>query len=216
MNGSSHALTGIAVGLWSSLPAAHFAGLDGAGQAVWVATVAGFAIAPDIDHPGSLSARMWGPLTQIPARVVSAVFGHRGATHRVAAAAATGAAVWAAASFPWALAFVVAFTAGLFLAGVRGVIGAHNFGVSWSAAGAAMSAGWAVWWLPVPAAVGVLVHIVGDSLTKTGAPTRDGRWGLRLFRTGGLAETLVVAATVAVIGTYLYLYGIPNIQGAAS
>lgn len=208
MNRTGHALSGIAGGLWSSLLAPS---PDPAAQAVWVATCAGYALAPDFDHPGSSAARMWGPLTRWPARAVNAAFGHRGRTHRlVGATAATAGLVWAASWHPAAHALVVAVTVGLALTAFAPWLPRWAsdpptcFGLSWSTAGLAQHAGWPVWWLPIPAALGVLTHIVGDSLTTTGAPTRNGRWGLRLFRTGGPAEAAVCVILAALIAAYPY------------
>ena len=85
MNRVGHTLSGVAAGVWS-LPVAPITGA--AGSVVWVAAVTGFALAPDLDHPASTAARMWGPVSQWPAKIIGSVFGHRGATHRVAADAA--------------------------------------------------------------------------------------------------------------------------------
>lgn len=205
MNRTGHALSGVAVGLWSSLAAP-----SPAVQAVWVAACAGYALAPDFDHPGSSAARMWGPFTRWPARAVNAAFGHRGETHRLAAVAAVAALVWVASWHPAAHALVVAVTVGLALTAFapwlpRWITDPPTcFGLSWVAAGLTHHAGWAAWWLPIPAALGVLTHIVGDSLTKDGAPTRTGRWGLRLFRTGGPAEAVVCVILAALIAAYPY------------
>ena len=93
VNRLGHTLSGVAVGVWS-LPVAPIVGV--AGSVVWVAATTGYALSPDLDHPASTAARMWGPVSQGPARAIGSVFGHRGATHRVAAVAAVAVGVWAA------------------------------------------------------------------------------------------------------------------------
>ncbi|WP_169798427.1 metal-dependent hydrolase [Piscicoccus intestinalis] len=197
--GVSHMASGFATGLWSSLAVAP---LGVPAQVVWTFTSAAFSLAPDIDHPGSNAARMWGPLSRVPAGVVGRVFGHRGATHQIVGAS-IGTAVLVAVAWmaPYGQAFTVAFAVGMLLSAGANVQGGANILVSAACGYGATTLDWDAWWLPIPAAIGVATHIVGDSLTTSGAPGRDGRrWGLRAFTTGSPAEAAVcvlIAASIA-------------------
>ena len=202
--------------------------LGGGGQCRWVAAVTGFALAPDLDHPGSTAARMWGTVTRLTARAVGAVVGHRGATHQVAAVGVVGAVVWLATSgrvapaAAWLAAYlgiadpasvgaaaghaallaVVAVAVGLALAALR-VPALPNFGLSWLTAALAARMDVPLVWLPWAAALGVAAHLAGDAITKRGLPGPAGRRvGPRLITTGGRAETVVCLALAAVIAAY--------------
>lgn len=225
MNRTGHALSGVAAGVWS-LPVAPVDGV--AGSVAWVAACAGFALAPDLDHPGSTAARMWGPVTRLTARAVGAVVGHRGATHQVAAVGVVGAVVWLATSgrvapaAAWlaahlgiadpanvgaaaghaALLAVGAVTVGLALAALR-VPALPNFGLSWLTAALAARLDVPLVWLPWAAALGVAAHLAGDAITKRGLPGPAGRRvGLRVIRTGGPAETLICCGLALAIAAY--------------
>ena len=225
MNRLGHTLSGVAAGVWS-LPVAPVDGV--AGSVVWVAACTGFALAPDLDHPASTAARMWGPVSQGPARVIGSVFGHRGATHRVAAVAAVAVVVWAATSGrvaplaadiarhfgharpvqlgqvvgDGAYLLVVAVTVGLALAALR-LPWVMNLVLSWLAAGLTHRLGLLLPWLPWVAALGVAAHLAGDAITVQGLPGRGGRRvGPRLITTGGTAESVVCIILAAAIATY--------------
>ena len=227
MNRLGHTLSGVAAGVWS-LPVAPISGA--AGSVVWVAATTGFALAPDLDHPASTAARMWGPVSQGPARVIGSVFGHRGATHRVAAVAAVGVAVSAATTgrvAPLAAQVaarlghdqpaaaghdvgvaahlaVVAVTVGLALAAAR-LPWVINFTLAWLAAGLAWRVDVPLTWLPWAAALGVAAHLAGDAITLRGLPARGGRRvGPRLIRCGGPAEAVVCLVLAALIAAYPY------------
>lgn len=227
MNRVGHTLSGVAAGLWT-LPVAPVEGV--AGSFVWVAATTGFALAPDLDHPGSTAARMWGPVSRLPAKGIGSVFGHRGATHQLLAVAVTVAFVWAAttgrvaalvtevaaraghddpaglghAVGHWTHLAVVAATVGLALAAAR-VPWVMNLTLAWLAA-------WLVWrlnaplgWLPWAAGLGVAAHLAGDAVTVQGLPGRGGqRVGPRLFRTGGPGEAIVCILLTAAIAAYPY------------
>ncbi len=161
---------------------------------VGAGVAAGFALLPDIDHPGSTISRSLGPITRVIGRTVSYVadkvqdwtcrcckdpdtVAHRALTHTAVGAVATGALVaWVCARLgqPAAL-VVVALAVALAVRGIvptkwRGSLGSAGAGVV--AAGLAFrfgpASGW--WWLGLPAGFGVLAHIVGDGLTKSAVP----------------------------------------------
>ena len=225
VNRLGHTLSGVAAGVWS-LPVAPIVGA--AGSVVWVAACTGYALAPDLDHPASTAARMWGPVSQGPARVIGSVFGHRGATHRVAAVAAVGAGVWAATTGrvaplaadiarecgharpvqlgqvvgDGAYLLVVAVTVGLALAALR-LPSVMNLVLSWLAAGLTHRLGLPLPWLPWAAALGVAAHLAGDAITRQGLPgPRGRRVGPRLITTGGTAESVVCIILAAAIAAY--------------
>ena len=225
MNRMGHTLSGVAAGVWS-LPVAPISGA--AGSVVWVAATTGYALSPDLDHPASTAARMWGPVSQWPAKIIGSVFGHRGATHRVAAVAAVGVAVWAATTGrvaplatdiarhfgharpvqlgqvvgDGAYLLVVAVTVGLALAALR-LPWVMNLVLAWLAAGLTHRLDVPLAWLPWAAALGVAAHLAGDAITVQGLPgPRGRRVGPRLITTGGRAETVVCLALAAAIAAY--------------
>lgn len=91
----THALSGAA--LWL-VAAPLVAPAASAGQlAVGSAVAAGWALAPDLDHPDATVARRLGPPGQALARLVAAVAdGHRGGTHSLLAVALAAAGATAA------------------------------------------------------------------------------------------------------------------------
>lgn len=193
--GQSHAVSGVAG--WVALCAAgSLVGVDVEPSTVLVGAgvSAGFALAPDIDHPGSTIARSLGPVTRVIARTVSYVadkvqdwtclcckdpdtVAHRALTHTAAGALATGALVALAGARLGRPAALVIVALAVALA-VRGVVPTKWRGTLGAAAAGAIAAGlvfelgpvsgW--WWLGVPAGFGVLAHIVGDGLTKSAVP----------------------------------------------
>lgn len=210
MMGQSHAATGLLAGV-ATLPLAP---ITGAAQTVaWVAAWGGFALLPDLDTGQSKAARLWGPLTRVPAEAVGALAGgHRQGTHDLLVAPAVAAVVVTAALLSPPFAFLVfALTIGLALVAVDPLIPGDqkvaipNLLVSSGGAWWLVSSGASGWWLPVAAAGGVLLHIVGDSVTTNGVPVplswlpgrRAQSWGPRLFRTGSGVESVVVAVVWA-------------------
>lgn len=191
MMGRTHALTGWCAGL--ALAPAVGAGL--VHQAVvFGATTAGFALLPDLDHPGASASRLFGWLTGLLSwvlrRVSAALYAltkgprdekvtgtHRHMSHTVLFAAGLGAlTAWGTAKGgPWAVFGVVVF--GLLLA--EGALG------DWLLPVSAAAIGW--WWYTAPpdhaaqleqitgwlgfaVAAGCITHCLGDALTESGCP----------------------------------------------
>jgi membrane-bound metal-dependent hydrolase YbcI (DUF457 family) len=203
--GRSHAISGAAG--WAGLCAASAAlGHQPAASTLLIgATVtAGFALVPDLDHPSSLIARTFGPVSRLAARGIAAgskrVYyrtrtkvekgcgsGHRTFTHTAAFALATGGAVSLACWLGgrWALLVVAFVAAGLALRGLLSTRERHRTGPVWIALASAAAAiacaylpdasGWA--WLGIPAGLGCLIHSLGDACTIAGAPVL---WPLKL------------------------------------
>lgn len=190
MMGRTHALTGWCAGLGL----APLVGADTLHEAVvFAAVTAGFALLPDLDHPGATASKLLGPLTRglswLLRRASSGLYAltkgprdenhsgtHRHMTHTVAFAVALGGltALGTEAAGPYAVGAVVIFA--LLLA--ENALGDWLLPVAGTAA--------VVWAVSSPAAfhdlaqlsgllgiavaVGCFVHCLGDALTESGCP----------------------------------------------
>lgn len=189
MMGRTHALTGWCAGL----AAAPLVGVaTGAPQVVFAAITAGFALLPDLDHPGATATRLLGWFTcavswllrKASGRLYAATKGprdengagtHRHLSHTVLFALALGgtAAVGAAIGGRWVVLGVVVF--GLLLAAaVLGdwVLLAGAGAGAWMALGSDASAALTDVgaFLGAAVAVGCVVHDLGDAITEAGCP----------------------------------------------
>lgn len=189
MMGRTHALTGWCAGL----AAAPLIGVaTGAPQLVFAATTAGFALLPDLDHPGATATRLLGWFTRVvswllrkvSARLYAATKGprdercagtHRHLSHTVLFALALGGttAVGAAVGGRWVVLGVVLF--GLLLAAavlgdwvLLAGVGAGAWMVLGSDAAAALADVGA--FLGAAVALGCVVHDLGDAITEAGCP----------------------------------------------
>ena len=218
MLGHSHALSGLAVGA-ATLPWVPVQGT--VAQAAWVAAVGGCAMLPDLDQEGSTIARMWGPVTDVTAKVVGAVGrGHRWGTHdAVLGPLAFGLLAYAASGAWWSSLLVLALAIGLALRALHVVVPGRaenavlgNLVRSWRGAWLLLDHSPSPQWLPLAVVVGVLTHIAGDGLTREGVPVpvfwlvRRSRLAPVHLRTGALVEraVLVPAFTLATV-VFLYL-----------
>ena len=189
MMGRTHALSGWCAGL----AAAPLAGVaSGAPQVVFAAATAGFALLPDLDHPGASASRFLGPVTGgiswllrwCSARLYALTKGprdercsgtHRHLSHTLLFALALGAAatVGVATGGPWVLLGVLLF--GLLLA--SHVLG-DWVGLAALVAGGALFArtdahtvlGEVGGWIGAAVALGCLVHDLGDAISEAGCP----------------------------------------------
>ncbi|WP_216214024.1 metal-dependent hydrolase [Amycolatopsis aidingensis] len=190
MMGRTHALTGWCAGL----AVAPLAGAGSLAQAVvFAATTAGFALLPDLDHPGARASKLLGPVTGALSWLLRKASGalysvtkgprdengkgtHRHLSHTVLFAAALGGltALGTETGGGWAVAGVVLF--GLLLA--EDALGDWLLPVG----GAAVIL-WAYQtpdvlgqldavsgWLGIAVAVGCFTHCLGDALTESGCP----------------------------------------------
>ena len=252
--GRSHALSGWCAGL----AVAPLVGLTSVAEVVpFAAATAGYALLPDLDHPGAKASRLLGPITRIVSGAIRTFSGvlynvtkgprdeegtgkHRHATHTVAAAALLGFLAAAAGERGGKWAVLAIALAGLVLA--ADVLG------DWIVLAAIGAAGWSVVnavlpdaaadalpgttyaealqgglaqigsWIGVAVALGMFVHCLGDSLTRSGCPwlwpfpIRGETWyEIRLprplrFRTGSWVENLLIVPAL-VIGGVLLLPG---------
>src|SRR3954471_4583846 len=253
MMGRSHALSGWCAGL----AVAPLIGLTSVAQVVpFAAATAGYALVPDLDHPGASASRLLGPVTRLVSGVVRAFSGvlynltkgprdeestgrHRHATHTLVAAVLLG---MLAASLgdrgKWAVLAVA----------VTGLVLAADALGDWIIVAALTAAGWSVvgttdpatalpgtsaadavqaglteigGWIGVAVALGMFVHCLGDSLTRSGCPwlwplpIRGETWfeirlprGLR-FRTDSWVERLVITPALVVAAVLLLPGAVP-------
>ncbi len=178
MLGRDHALTG-AVGFMALAPVLHHAipalpttpvqlGIGGV-------VAAAFALFPDIDEPGSTVSRKLGPLSRAVSEATNKLAGgHRQATHSILFAVAVFFLTRLAGAHPLAEAVVVGCSFLLVLRmllpkALRHLVGPLMVGL------AGLSSWWvfahaAGGWLPLAAAGGVVLHMVGDTITVEGVP----------------------------------------------
>lgn len=247
VQGPTHAMSGAAAGLAlaTTLPTA-WGGATGVPEILCYAGItAGAALLPDLDAPGSTVSRSFGFVTGVLSRTVAAVSvlvvnatgtrrdtrvtgAHRTATHTVWFALLAGACAWAAGGVAGerGVTVMLVFFAGLALRGLF---------PEWSSARGgpvvvfvAVAAGVAAY-LTVPAlqtpllpasavTAGVLTHLAGDALTKTGVPLtsplipRKGRrwWNWTLppaltVTTSGVADRALCLVFTALSGWQLVL-----------
>jgi hypothetical protein len=148
-------------------------------QFAWVAAAGGFAMLPDLDQEGTTISRMWGPISDVPAKLINLVSGgHRWGTHDAVLAPAVfgGLALLASHAF-WSSLLVLALAIGLALRALNFVIPGNtettvigNLVASWVAAWFLLQHSPAPMWLPWVVMVGIVAHIVGDFLTREGVP----------------------------------------------
>lgn len=254
--GRSHALSGWVAGL----AVAPMVGLTTMAEIVpFAAATAGYALVPDLDHPGASASRLLGPLTGLVSRAVRAFSSilyaatkgprdedstgkHRHASHTLAAALLLGwlAAGAGASGGQWAV-FGVALFGLILAADVLGdwllfVVAAAAF---WTVSGSHLPGADAAValqggfdqigsWIGAAVAVGMFVHCLGDSLTRSGCPwlwplpIRGETWfeirpprGLR-FSTDSWIERLIIAPILLVAGVLLLPGAIPIVQDLAA
>ncbi|MGL5910639.1 MAG: metal-dependent hydrolase [Phycicoccus sp.] len=209
--GHTHAASGVLAGA-AVLPVAPVTG--GVQTAAWLVAAAGYALAPDLDMRHTSAARMWGPISGVAAAGIGRVAGgHRAGTHDVVLAPlAAFLLAWSAAQHPVTAAVAVSVAVGLSVRAVALLTRTRwarqwtvNLAVSTVAAVPVAHGEIAVPWLPWAAAVGVLVHVLGDALTTHGVPAPGSlvtrrfktRWGAPVIRTGSWVEPAVAVACVA-------------------
>jgi membrane-bound metal-dependent hydrolase YbcI (DUF457 family) len=230
----------------------------------FAAATAGYALLPDLDHPGASASRLLGPITGLVSRATrlsSAVLyaatkgprdedssgQHRHASHTLAAALLLGVlaagagraggrwVVLAVAMFGLVLAadvlgdwlLVVVLGAGIWslaatwLPGSTGLPGTTGLPGITAAAAVQHGLDEIGGWIGVAVAVGMFVHCLGDSLTRSGCPwlwpllIRGETWfeirpprALR-FRTDSWVERLVIAPALVVAAVLLLPGAVP-------
>lgn len=250
--GRSHALSGWCAGL----AVAPLVGLTSVAEVVpFAAATAGYALLPDLDHPGAGASRLLGPITAFVSSVVRAFSSllysltkgprdedstgqHRHASHTLVAAVLLGIATSSAgAAGGWRAVLAVALLGLILAAGALGdwvllvMLGAG----AWTIAGTWLPGESAVHnlhagldgigsWIGAAVTVGMFVHCLGDSLTRSGCPwlwplpIRGETWyEIRLprhlrFRTGGWVENLLIAPALIIAGVLLLPGAMPIVR----
>lgn len=256
--GPTHSMSGAAAGLaMASVLPASWGGPETVPQAlVFAGITAGAALLPDLDLPGSTLARSFGPVSDLLSRVVEnlsqafynltrtskdepANHGHRTATHTLWFAIAVGVGTAGLVS-AFGQTAVVALLFLLLGFALRGLAPQWAKKKGWLVVTGLSAAAALAVWVAVPQAasgialgmavfVGVVVHDIGDWLTKQGVPFLGGvvtikgkRWwdfappSVLRIRAGGFADQLLLTAcTGAVIALAYFLVAEPATVGAA-
>lgn len=190
MMGKTHALSGLCAGLALAPMVVDTV----AASVVVAATTAGFALLPDLDHPGARASKLLGPVTGVLSTGLRAgsrwLYArtkgprderhsgeHRHATHTVLFALLVGTLV-AVGSWGLGTWFVLGTVLlGTLLAGnalgdwVLPLVGIAGLAV-WGSAGGDLGGDLAGigGWLGIAAGTGCVVHCLGDALTLSGCP----------------------------------------------
>lgn len=243
--GRSHALSGWCAGL----AVAPLLGLDLITTAIpFAAATAGYAMLPDLDHPHARASRLLGPVTTLLSRGLRSFSAglyritkgprdekctgrHRHATHTLVAALVLSglASTGGDSGGPWAVVAIIAL--GLMLAvdalgdrlllvlcaaGGLWAFTVYRQGLSEAVAAEITRVGG---WIGIAVGLGMFVHCLGDSVTRSGCPWL---WPIRIagetwyeirppkplrFRTGGPFEQSVVVPGL-IAGAVLLLPGV--------
>lgn len=213
MRGTSHIASGSIT--WPAIYPliAEYTSLDftATGLIAGAVVSAAGALVPDIDHPNGTVAHTFGPLSRGTARVVSAISGgHRQATHSLFFVALVGVgAYFAPIEVVYALAGILSgFLVrglGMFPAGF-----AQRYKVMFAALvsvavfSALLATAPALPWFTAALTVGVLTHLLGDTLTPGGVPylwPHPLRFRVPLLSASGdTLETVILTPVMAVGG----------------
>jgi hypothetical protein len=169
---------------------------------------------------------MWGPISDIPAGLVSRVArGHRWGTHdAVLGPAAFGLLAFLAARAAWSSLTLLAVAIGLALHALNFVIPGRventilgNLALSWGGAWLLLAHVPGPVWLPYAVIVGCWTHIAGDLLTCEGVPVplvwvlHRCRIKITPLRTGTTLERLVLAPAF-LLAALVFLYLNTDVQ----
>lgn len=255
--GPTHAMSGAAAGLaiGAFLPVEWGGATSATEVFVFAGVTAGAALLPDLDSPQSTPARSFGLASKVVAHatenVSTALYrltmarkdppissGHRTATHTLwfALLAGVGTASLVTSFGKNSAIGVLFFMLGL---AIRGLAPTWTRKQDWAyVTGLSLVLAVAVWWaLPASAGsaalgaavtAGVLVHILGDMLTKRGVPLLGGvvriggkRWwnfrppGPFRIRAGGAMDKLLALTCTAATGVLAYcVVATPHLIGA--
>lgn len=235
MMGASHAATGAAGWLILTGPLAHATGMqvDPQVQLIGALTTAGAALISDWDHPRATIAYALPPVTNVIAAGIRAVAGgHREGTHSILGVVAFTALAAALTSLQATIqgqvysigqgvvaAFLAAVAAkALKIIPTAGYLRAWAIGIGVGVIAASTAPG--AWWIPISVALGVILHIIGDGLTKEGVPllwplkpkpavatpfwAENGRFRVMLVgTTGSWREWVLIAPITLYVGVEL-------------
>jgi membrane-bound metal-dependent hydrolase YbcI (DUF457 family) len=202
MLGKHHAVFGAAS--FVAVAAVGQMGLRPEQVVVGAAVAMGAALVPDLDEPGASASRSFGRIGRCLSHLIARLSGgHRGATHTIPAVAAVGVSTAGALQNHTAAAVLL----GLLVVVGLDVLPQVREGTEWIvgalvAVGAQQVVVTGDVWPVVAVVVGMLSHMVGDTLTPYGVPwcwpLRDldetTSWGV--FRSGSWAEPVVTWSLV--------------------
>lgn len=175
---------------------------------------AGAALLPDLDHHDGTIANFLGPVSKLFCRMVASVSGgHRHATHSLLFVALMGGGTWAGVAYlgrPFTLG-VTFFLLAMALKALKAHAPGHGHH-AWLSVVALAALGTlgldrllpsTPGWLPYAVGLGTLTHLLGDCLTKQGAPLlwpHRQRYEIVLIkRSGNNVETKVLVPVMAVV-----------------
>lgn len=250
MMGVTHALSGAVLGFAVAGFGPEVLGTEPTAGSVltFAGVTAGAALLPDLDHPSSLATRRFSIASWLASRLIRPLSAfvykltrsdrdvgigtHRGLTHTILGAVVLGAVVNLASAAVGTPVLVGTLFVCLALAikGLDAIVpGPPSLliaaGLTWAVesylpGGTAGTAGW----LGVAVTLGMLVHMVGDALTESGAPLLwpvridERRWypvgNLRplRFRAGGPVEVWLVAPALTVAVFVLAALAVPGVD----
>ncbi|MDH6578997.1 metal-dependent hydrolase [Kitasatospora sp. MAP5-34] len=175
---------------------------------------AGAALLPDLDHHDGTIANFLGPVSKALCRFVAwASGGHRHATHSLLFVALMGGGTWAGVTY-LGRGFTLGMTFFLLAMGLKALnahVPGHGHHTWLTVVGLAALGTFvldqfltdAPGWLPYAVGLGTLAHLMGDCLTKMGAPLlwpHKNRYEIVLIkRTGNKMETNVLVPIMSVV-----------------
>jgi len=183
MLGYSHATSGALVWLLVAPPVAQALGQPLGPQELAAGAVAcaGAALIPDLDHPKATIAHTFGPVSEAVSRGVNLVAGgHRQMTHSLLFAVGFGLLCQLFALGGSNLALVMMFLLAAFAfralnivipgtsKSMKGIVVLLEAALVTFLISQYMPGSW--WWFGFAAALGCLIHCVGDTLTPEGVP----------------------------------------------
>ncbi|MGK4581802.1 metal-dependent hydrolase [Kitasatospora sp. HPMI-4] len=217
MMGHSHAVSGAMLYAVSApfLPPLLL-GIHLGPAAILMGTVlsAGAALLPDLDHHDGTIANFLGPVSKALCRFVAwASGGHRHATHSLLFVALMGGGTWAGVTFGgrWFTIGMSFFLLAMALKALNAHAPGHGHHTWLTVVGLAVLGTVvldrfmpdAPGWLPYAVALGTLAHLLGDCLTKMGAPLlwpHKERYEIVLIkRTGNKMETNVLVPIMSAV-----------------
>ncbi|MGW3045974.1 metal-dependent hydrolase [Kitasatospora sp. NPDC001159] len=181
---------------------------------------AGAALLPDLDHHDGSIANFLGPVSKALCRFVAwASGGHRHATHSLLFVALMGGGTWAGVTFLGRY-FTLGLTFFLLALAIRAlrlcppsngpeawitVIGLSALGTFGMNTWMPNSPGW----LPYAVGLGTLAHLLGDCLTKKGAPLlwpHKERYEIVLIKRSGNSVETKVLVPIMSVATFVLLW----------
>ncbi|MFI2607397.1 metal-dependent hydrolase [Kitasatospora sp. NPDC018619] len=181
---------------------------------------AGAALLPDLDHHDGSIANFLGPVSKVLCRFVAWVSGgHRHATHSLLFVALTGGGTWAGVTY-LGRNFTLGLTFFLLALAIRAlrlcppgdgpeawitVIGLAALGTFGMNTWMPNSPGW----LPYAVGLGTLAHLLGDCLTKKGAPLlwpHKERYEVVLIKRSGNSVETKVLVPIMSVATFVLLW----------